>query len=299
MKKGREGRKPLKNISITKYHCLFQGAINEALGRGLIVGNPLKKVNKSYLQKEPYKAEQYNDVEAREFLQKIYEEFHEKNRTLELAYNIAIRLGLRRSEILALSFDKIDFEKKFLRVKYGVKNYGGINHLEDVKKPSSKRVVPIPDQLLQMFKEQKEWIEKNKETYGNVYNQNYEGWGLDLVFVNEFGNLYNPDFLTKKLPEIEEKYNLKKVTMHQLRHSCGSIMYRNGVSIKTIQRILGHSDYKTTMDIYVDVNDDDLKNGISVLDAKLKRAQDMEISDNDTADTAKFVKIAGDVIFPE
>ena len=53
------------------------------------------------------------------------------------------------------------------------------------------------------------------------------------------------------------------------------------------------------MDIYVDVNDDDLKNGVSVLDAKLKRAQDMEISGNDTADTAKFVKIAGDVIFPE
>lgn len=303
----KEGKK-LKCMSITKYHCLFQGAIKEALDRGLIAKDPLKNVNREFLHKEPTKTIRFNDEEAKEFLRLL----HEKNHKFELAYNVALRLGLRRSEILGLAFDCIDFENKVLMVRRSVLNFYGRNQISctkienyKLKTESSQRDIPIPDDLLDMFKKQKEWIENNKKTFGNGYDSNYKNWGLDMVFVNETGKLYNPDFVSKQLTKFEKENNLKKVGLHGLRRSCGSIMYRNGVNIKVIQRLLGHSDYATTMDIYVDVDEDDLIGGIEVLDTKLlkqakeKIDQERDGDGDELADQAKFVKVARDMIMPE
>ena len=47
-----------------------------------------------------------------------------------------------------------------------------------------------------------------------------------------------------------EKYNLKKIRFHDLRHTCASLLLSKGISMKQIQIWLGHSTFSTTADIY-------------------------------------------------
>ena len=57
----------------------------------------------------------------------------------------------------------------------------------------------------------------------------------------------------------------RNVRLHDLRHTCGSLMYQNGVDIKSIQTILGHRNIQTTYDLYVKTNDEMIERGTDVL----------------------------------
>lgn len=68
--------------------------------------------------------------------------------------------------------------------------------------------------------------------------------------MNEIGELIKPGYLTQHFPALLEKKGLKRIRFHDLRHSCASRLYANGVALKDIQEWLGHSDIGTTSNIY-------------------------------------------------
>ena len=68
--------------------------------------------------------------------------------------------------------------------------------------------------------------------------------------MNSIGELMKPNFITQHFAQVLRKNNLKKIRFHDLRHSCASLLYANGVSLKEIQEWLGRSDISTTANIY-------------------------------------------------
>jgi len=72
----------------------------------------------------------------------------------------------------------------------------------------------------------------------------------DYVFVDELGVLLRPDYLTSGFPYLLEKYGLRRIRLHDLRHSCASLLLKSGVSMKAIQDWLGHSNFATTANLY-------------------------------------------------
>ena len=73
---------------------------------------------------------------------------------------------------------------------------------------------------------------------------------LENIYVNSIGELVKPNFLTQHFEIVLKNNGLKKIRFHDLRHSCASLLYANGVSLKEIQEWLGHSDIGTTSNIY-------------------------------------------------
>ena len=86
----------------------------------------------------------------------------------------------------------------------------------------------------------------NRRLCGRSYCMDY----IEYIYVNELGELVKPGFITQHFPMLLEKHGMRKIRFHDLRHSCASLLYANGVSLKEIQEWLGHSDISTTSNIY-------------------------------------------------
>lgn len=92
--------------------------------------------------------------------------------------------------------------------------------------------------------------ELNRKLCGKSYCRKY----TDYIYVNEIGELVKPGYVTQHFPLILQKNGLRKIRFHDLRHSCASLLYANGVSLKEIQEWLGHSDISITLNIYIHLN---------------------------------------------
>lgn len=103
------------------------------------------------------------------------------------------------------------------------------------------------EELLHRLKAEQEL---NRKLCGKSYCRKF----ADYIYVNEIGELVKPGYITQHFPLILQKNGMRKIRFHDLRHSCASLLYANGVSLKEIQEWLGHSDISTTSNIYTHLN---------------------------------------------
>lgn len=102
------------------------------------------------------------------------------------------------------------------------------------------------DILQEMLNKMKKEQEQNRKVCGKSYCNDY----LDYIYVDPIGKRIRPDFLSQHFPDFLVAHQMKRIRFHDLRHSCASLLYANGVSLKEIQEWLGHSDISTTSNIY-------------------------------------------------
>ena len=86
--------------------------------------------------------------------------------------------------------------------------------------------------------------------FRRLFKKSYCRDYLDYICVDQCGKLLRPNYVTEHFAWLIEKYGLKKIRFHDLRHSCASLLLASGVPMKNIQEWLGHSDFSTTANIY-------------------------------------------------
>jgi integrase len=229
--------------TVIHYHANIRKALQHAYKIGLLDVNPADRVDRP--RKEKFVGSIYNEKE----LQNLFELV--RGTTIELAVIMGAFYGLRRSEAVGMKWSAIDFRKKTLTIKHTVTEFVMDGELiiaekEGTKTKSSYRTLPLiapfEEFLLRLRKEQ----EQNQKLCGKSYCKDY----LEYVYVNKLGELVRPDYITRHFAMALKNNNLRKIRFHDLRHSCASLLYANGVSLKEIQEWLGHSDISTTLNIY-------------------------------------------------
>jgi integrase len=235
-------RTTLSECSVQKYHTKIHSSLKQAAKKGIISGNPAASVEKP--KPVQFNASFYNADEMLDVLEAV------KGTNLELAVMLGF-YGLRRSEVVGLRWEAVDFENNSISIKFTVTQYShdGKRQIEAkprTKNKSSRRTLPmipaLKAKLLAMQEEREEW----RRLCGRSYNNEY----LDFVYVDEMGERIKPDYITQAFDRVLKKHGLRKVRFHDLRHSCASLLLANGVSMKEIQDWLGHSTFKTTADSY-------------------------------------------------
>lgn len=224
-------------------HANIRKALQYAFKTDLIASNPADKVQrprKNPFQTKPYKAEE---------LEKLFKAV--KGTNLELGVILAAFYGLRRSEVVGLKWDAIDFERKTITIQHTVvqTTVNGKEVLigkDSTKTKSSHRTLPLVAPFEEFLLNLKEKQSINRKICGTSYCRDY----LDYVYVNEMGELMKPNYLTEVFPKFLKNHGLRQIRFHDLRHSCATLLYANGVALKDIQEWLGHSDIATTSNIY-------------------------------------------------
>ena len=242
--KGKNKGKTVSKNTVNHYHHNIHKALADAVKLGIIPYNP----DDSTIVDSPddYTASYYNETEAMTLLEKV------KGHPLEVIITIAICYGLRRSEILGLSWDKsIDFTNNTIIIQHKVTQATVDNKRVMVKKDkmknkSSYRSLPLIPLVKDLLIRERARQDRNKLFYGNTYKNKDH-----YICVKDDGELVKPDTITDQVPKFIESVGLKRITLHSCRHSCASILLANGVSMKEIQEWLGHSSYNTTANIYV------------------------------------------------
>jgi len=112
------------------------------------------------------------------------------------------------------------------------------------KNASSNRTLPLVHSVETYLKKLKAEQEKNKKLFGNCYKEN------DYVCIKADGTLIQPDEASAKFRSLLNRKKMSIIRLHDLRHSCASMLIAQGVDIKVIQEWLGHSSISTTGNIY-------------------------------------------------
>lgn len=229
----------LKGTTICHYTSNMREALKYAVILEIIPSNPFDKVEP--VKKEQFIPNYYTDQELIDLIEVV------KNEKLELALTLGILYGLRREEILGITWNSIDFNNKSLTISktVGRGKYEGKTQflIKDIpKNKSSYRTLPLFDFIADLLKKYKAIYKKNEELFGNTYINEYK----DFVCLMDNGELIKPDYLDRNFSRIIKKNGFKHVRLHDLRHSCATLLLRNGVPLAEIEKWLGHSSITTT-----------------------------------------------------
>ena len=155
----------------------------------IIPNNPADKVQKP--KKEQFIGEFYTTDQLLNLIEAS------KGDELELIILLTVHYGLRRSEVLGLKWDDIDFKNKTLTIRHTVviAKINGKRQLvakDRTKNKSSYRTLPLIDAIAIKLQEQKAKQETFKMKFGSSYNKDY----LDYICVNPQGILIRPDYIS-------------------------------------------------------------------------------------------------------
>lgn len=214
---------------------LLSAAYDHAIFIGQLESNPCKRVSKP--QGQPRDVRILYVDEIPKFLEVISEvDLNEK-----VAYELALFLGLRRSEIIGLRESDVDIIKGMLYVHNTRHRVDKVDIEQDTKTVKSTRTLALPDILILDIAR---LIEMHRQ---------FEYTSTDYLIQNGFGEPLNGQALASRLERLEKRNGLPHVTLHGLRHTYASLLHSQGVDMANISAELGHSNLATTMNIYTHI----------------------------------------------
>ena len=175
------------------------------------------------------------------FTYKELEEIKNKAKSHRFGLYILILLymGLRVSELCGLKWEDIDFNKETMSIKRACTDLRGMAVIGAPKNAKSIRTIPIPKELMEILKQHRE-----------------RGY---LVISPTGKNVTPRTFTSRRYNVFFEESGIRLLSPHQMRHTCGTVLYEKCHDIFAVQSFLGHSNAVVTSNIYVHSNADDLR----------------------------------------
>jgi integrase len=228
----------------------------------IIPSNPCLRVKTPKLDTVNDKQNYFDEHQAAVFLEAV------KTEPLkwQVFANLALFMGLRKGEILALTWDDINMEEGWLEVN---KSISYTNQGEYVKAPKTKnsfRTLAMPKSLVSLLKKYKAWQNEQKLKCGDLWDEDWEEhpwlftqWNGErmcyhspLTWFRRFIERHNAKIKAdKNIPDDEkEQYLLPNISLHGLRHTSATLLIGNKIDIRTVSARLGHGQTSVTLNIY-------------------------------------------------
>ncbi|MDH4227032.1 MAG: site-specific integrase [Deltaproteobacteria bacterium] len=209
--------------SINNHIVPLKEMLKHAVRWGYLKENPAEHVEKPRVEHK--EMDFLSPEEIRLFLQHVRPEYY-------AFFLMAVLTGLRRGELLGLTWGDIEFATNTIHVRRALYK----DQFITPKSKNSKRKVIMTPLLASILKEHK---------LKSIPNE------MDLIFTKCNGKPLDPDKFvrTEFLPALR-RAGLRRVRFHDLRHTFATLLISQGENVKFIQSQLGHASIQTTLDRY-------------------------------------------------
>ncbi|GAE36640.1 tyrosine-type recombinase/integrase [Halalkalibacter akibai] len=230
-------KKNLSSTSINDIHKLCKQILSYAVKKKILIENVATLVEAPQINKKQIQIWNYED--CRTFLDCV------KEHREYIAFLIALTTGMRQSEILALTWKHVNFERNIISVDQTLER--GKNALNPkVKSKNSQRSIRVDQETMLELKRQKRRIMKEKMFLGQEYLD------YDLVIPTSKGTPISQRNLLRTFYRYIKKSGVRKIDFHDMRHTHASMLLQNGANPKAVSERLGH-DTRTLMQTYAHI----------------------------------------------
>lgn len=235
----------LSGATIEYHHRILKSIFKFAIKLKVLKENPIDDIEKPKFKNK--KVEVYTLEEATKLIDCLENEpLHWR-----IIIKLAITAGLRRSELLGLEFKHFDYKNRIMHVEQAVtytKEEGYQVH--EIKKgngEANKRDIVISESLIPELKKLE--LQRKKERLANA-DKLWKKGKYNFLLADLTGKPYHPHAVKNWWQRFIKRHNLKYINIHALRHTSATLLINEGVHAKIISERLGHSNIKTTMNIY-------------------------------------------------
>jgi integrase len=218
--------------------AVLHNALNQAFRWSLVLRNVAELVDPPRVQEAERRT--LTATEAALFLTAI------RGEPLEAAYVLGLSLGLRMGEVLGLRWDDVDLEGGTLTVRGSLQRIDHQLVIGEPKTSRSRRTIPLPSVAMAALLDHRARQQQAKVQPGPPWQR--------LVFTTPHGGPLDGSKVVRAFQRRLEIAGLPRIRFHDLRHSCASLLFAQGVPAKAIQEILGHSRIGTTLDVYTHID---------------------------------------------
>ena len=249
--------------SIHSIRGVVRPAFQMAVDDEILWRNPFNFEMREVLINDSVKREAISRKDMRIFLDFLKNDRHFK-KYYEAVF-ILFHTGLRISELCGLTVGDIDLEKRTINVdKQLQRDTKGKRYIISTKTKAGARLLPMTDDVYDCFtailrRRKPPKVEPIIDGIGNFLF--YDANGNSTVAMH-WEHYFN--HMVKKYNDIY-KYQLPKITPHVCRHTYCTNMALSGVSAKTLQYLMGHSDISITLNVYTHIKFDDAQKEVELV----------------------------------
>jgi integrase len=263
----------LSSRTVQYLHAILRKALNDAVKDQLVVRNVAALVDPPRVQST--EVQPLMPAEARRFL-----EFIQGDR-LECFFTVAVSLGLRQGEGLALRPQDIDLEKGKLRVTYALQRHKGQVYLVEPKTKKSRRTLDLPKVTITALANHLVRQQEERELCGSrwvvpIVQREGKLEPVEFLFTTTIGTPLESRSVTKKFQRILKAAGIAPHRFHDLRHTAATLLAIQGVHPKAIQAALGW-DQSSMVDRYTHFVDEMRREVASKMDEILKTPASVRI----------------------
>lgn len=230
---GRPGTLSPRTVRLT--HSVLREALQHAVEWGMIVRN-VADATKPPRAVRP-QVQVWDSEEAGRFLNAAATESHHP------LWVVAIMTGLRRGELLALSWSDVDLQAGMLHIRHTLTVTTGIRALTPPKTKSGRRTIPLPPTCLAALREH-----RSRQLEARLAALSWSD--RDAVFTASNGEWLDPGNLSRAFTRLVKVAGVKRIRFHDMRHTSATLLLKQGVNPKVVSERLGHANIAITLDTY-------------------------------------------------
>jgi integrase len=238
---------------------VLRAMLSQAVSDGYAASNAAKSVRLPTIRTRKRKA--WTSDEARRFL----ESARADGDRLYPAYVLVLVVGLRKGEVLGLGWEDIDLDAGTVAIDWQIQRVGKVRGIERrrTKTPSSDATLPLPPICVAALRDQHKAQSAAKAEAGPAWQDN------GLAITTKFGTPIEPRNFLRFWDRRCEQADVRRITVHDARRTCGSLLADLDVHPRVAMQILRHANFKITMEIYTQVTDQQTRDALKRLGESL------------------------------